>query len=356
MHESDTARFNVTRMRRGMGAHSLFADEDEPEYGGEETARYRENVEGMSPVEFKKYIAQVKSYRSQFLQEKLSKMAPRSIESLVLPEDKTWANLSYKGHIAPADLSIFQEGLAEDHVKSPKSTKLHTKPHKMYGLAYSRVDSNANKHNPLLFHPGRALDPATSDRNRSVRSDNRGTNKPWVVSIGGAGAESTTRGGSMAEGASIPDGVDFTRENPSRGATQFRFARATLSAPPQVVNSRVPTTKPFFAARPLDRFRFDLAVEQTPKAEVRRVKEFASKDYVVAEDSVHNAYSDRFGISGTAEDGGSVGGPRASRKQGEGLRSVRSQMAEKARQDRKADSETITDILARLARHSQRTK
>jgi len=345
-NESESSRRNLIR---AGGAHSLFSDEDDPDHSAPEAARYRENVEGMSPAEFKKYIGQVKAYRSQFLQEKLSKMGPRSAESLVLPEDKTWANLAYKGHIAPADLSIFQEGLAEDAVKSPKSTKLHTKPHKLHGLAYSRVDAHANKHNPLLFHPGRALDPAGGDKNRPTRSDNRGTNRPWVVSIGGAGAESTTRGGSMAEGASIPDGVDYTRENPSRGATQFRFARAILSTAPRVVEARVPTTKPFFAGRSLDRFRFDLTVEQTPTAEIRRVKGFASKEYVASEDTPHNAYGDKFGISEAAA--GEVGGPRSGRKAGEGLRSVRSQMAEKGRQDRKSDTEAITDILARLAKH-----
>ena len=336
----------------GLSGHeSLWGDSlevDEPAEGAE----HLDNVNTMSPRKFEEYLQRVRKYRQQFLGGKIANLTPRARESLKLPEEKTLINLAARQHVAQADTGKFQVALAANEIESPESKRLQSVPHRLYGLTYSRPKAASSDSNPLMYQPARALDPAVNDRNRLARQNenrNEGTNKPWVVNLGGLTAASSNGGGRVNDqNSGSMRGVDFTRAFPAQGEAIFRVAGATIKAPPEVVGP--PLAKAEVASakqRPLDTFKFSITVQPVSEQYVRRTEELGERSYVTADSRVEmNGYGDRLGLAGLPAD---VGAPRGMRERGGTVRSLKSLQGQERREEKAVHQQQIQEILRKLA-------
>ena len=365
----------------GSGRTSWMAEDDIPKYRTrsgtslwddyalppEETERgdeLMEDVNAMSPREFEQYLRKIRQRRKEFLGKKYDGLRQQTKEKLVLPEDKTLITLGAKGYVANPDTSGFQASLAKEELEKPESNTLHSSPHRVHGLSYSRLPSGSTLFHPMLQHPGRAIDRVSplndaSDRARTFRSG-EGTNRPWVVNLGNAAAKSKTSMGRISDIPAIEKGVDFTREDEHRGEARWRVTTASLVDPPRVLGldrvtesqrslRRGPSQSAAKKISPLDTFRFDITVEHVSSSssggvpQIQPLDEIGSRAWVGREPKtttkVLNSWSDQLGL----------GGPRSERKQGEAGRHLRRWEQKSEREAREDSAARVSSLLARLS-------
>lgn len=245
---------------------------------------FMRNVNGMTPGEFEKYLRQIRNHRQRFLSGKLEHMIPEVREQLVDPEERTYANLAVKGYMTLYDVNEYQVALTESFVESSggrEGGKIQSIPHRSFGAAYSKVSTIAPDHNALLYHPGRALDPVTSKAlprhfNRTAMPNRtEGTNKPWVVSVGGVTGESRDTNARANDGP-VQTGTDFTRDQPDSGQGMYKFSKALIRSPPRVLN--LPTKQ-----KPLDTFAFDIIVTPVTPEHLASTRNIGTRAFTAAE-------------------------------------------------------------------------
>ena len=342
-------RSEAEQRKSRSSAHRTLFDEDETVKDEEaQEEQYLDDVNSMTPGQFKRYLQRIRLYRPLYMAQKVQRMNEENRIKIEMPEDMTGANLAARGFVAESDTPRYMAAMSDRAIRKPTSKALQTQPHTMHGLMYSQLASGASQVNPLLYHPGRALDVASESRSpkfRGAATNANDTNRPWVVSIGGAGAESSTKGGRARTGAAIPEGVDFSRAELDRGEEIFRISKAVIKRPPRVTGWIPSTTR---KRMPLDTFDFDIQVTNTTETERTDTDQFGSRDYVLADAKDLRSAGDALGsIAGL---GGGIGGPRSSRIQGEAGRSLRSERSQEARLSNAQSSQSIQEILARLKR------
>ncbi len=355
MAEEDLPKYKT---RAGLG---LFDDYAAPPEEGDRKGELMEDVNSMNPREFEIYLEKVRGRRKKYLKDKMKGLRQQARDKLVLPEDKTLVTLGTKGYVANPDTSTFQVNLTKEELESPGSDVLHSSPHRIHGLSYSRLPPSSNQLNPLMHHPGRAIDKVSqltevTDRARNFRPG-EGTNRPWVVGLGGVGTKSKTSMGRISDIPVIAKGIDFTREDEHRGEARWRVTTASLKDPPQVLGlddlteaqraiRRGRQTSGTKKISPLDTFRFDITVEHVssdlqPESEREPEEEIGSRAWVGREPrtpKVLSSWSDDLGL----------GGPKSERKAGDGPRQLRSWEQKVEREARDDSAATVERLLARL--------
>ena len=277
------------------GGLSLFSDDGltEPAEDASEPDLMAD-VNAMSPREFERYLKQVKRHRANFLAGKLANMRPQVVNKLGLAEDRTLVNLGARRLTSSADLNNFQSGLMMDELQQPKSKAMASSPHPVHGISYSRLPSSAPNVNPLLNHPGRALErfygfiknSALAERARSSHLDQ---NRPWVVSYGGALATTNTASSRISSNRQrLTEGVDFSRKEKGKGVGRFKVHTALIDTPPRVVD----LTQAFNIekvhgrqrdrrqATPLDTFRFDIKLDYAGEEPIGQSEEPGTRNWV----------------------------------------------------------------------------
>lgn len=339
------------RKNRSSSHRTLFDEDDAVKDDVAQEEQYLDDVNSMTPGQFKRYLQRIKLYRPRYMAQKVQRMNEENRIKLEMPEDMTGANLAARGFVADSDTPRYMAAMSDRTIRKSSSKALQTQPHPMHGLMYSQLASGASQVNPLLYHPGRALDVATDSRSPRFRgnvSNANDTNRPWVVSLGGAGAESSTKGGRARTGAAIPEGVDFSRAELDRGEATFRISKAVLKRPPRATGWIPSNTR---RRMPLDTFDFDIQVTNTTVTERSDTNQFGSREYVTAEAKDLSSAGDALGSTRLGgRYGGGIGGPRSSRVQGEAGRSLRSEQSQEARLSNAQSSQSIQEILARLKR------
>jgi len=357
MSEDELPKYKT---RSGVGLWDNYALPPE-EAEGERKVELMEDVNAMNPKEFGIYLEKVRRKRKEFLKTKLDSLRRQTRDKLTLPEDQTLITLGAKGHVVNPDTAGFQVSLTKEELEKANSRVLHAPPHRVHGLSYSRLPPTSGSFNPMLHHPGRAIDRVSqyteaSDRARNMRPG-EGTNRPWVVDMGGIGTKSKTTAGRISDISAVPKGVDFTREEPHRGEARWRVTTASMKDPPRVLglqqlNDAQRSSKrgrPQSAAKqmsPLDTFRFDITVKHVSSASPKTVQdpedELGSREWVGREprtQKVPSTWSDELGL----------GGPRSDRKPGEGAKQLRSWEQQAQREAREDSAARVSSLLARLS-------
>ena len=256
------------------------------------------DVNNMTEIEFTKYMEKVKLFRDQYLAGKLNHLRPETLDRLRLDEDRTMVNLSVRGHVNNKDITNFQAGLTKADLGKKDNKTVISTPHEVHGIAYSRLPSSSATVNPLLYHPGRAVERPNDNRSpraRAMRPNALGLNQNWVVSLGGIGAMSNIIPGriSSAHTHLLHEGVDFERKDRARGSGTFRITRAQITEPPKVVgldlDSKSETVvlgrgvkpKPL---TPLNTFNFDVKVDVVGDEVPQMVRDYGSRDWVSGKD------------------------------------------------------------------------
>lgn len=325
-----------------------------------------EDVNAMSPREFATYLERIRERRGEFIGDKWSRLTENAKSRMTLPEDRTLVHIATKGFANPGDSANFQEMLTKEDKDHATSSTIQSKPHPRFGLAYSRIPFSSASTNPLLHRPGRALDRAANvsayqrNRPRSELGDAR-TNLPWTVGIGGLTGKSAPTAKILSDLDPMERGVDYTRSEPSRGEASWKIRTATIDAPPVVLGANeieFPSVRvrrsPLKERKPLDTFRFDLAVEHASSSplEVEDESVPGRRDWVAREPFITPAslsFSDRMGL-----------GPRDARNRvpGQAMARIKSH-EEDAREMKKTQQEnqkTILDLLARLGSNRRKEK
>ena len=347
LSEDELPRYKT---RSGVG---LWDDYAAPPDEGSRSVELMDDVNAMSPRDFETYLEKVRRKRNTYLKTKLETLRQQSKDRLTLPEDRTLVALGTKGHVANPDTATLQVSMTTEALETPESQILHSAPHRVHGLSYSRLPHSAPALNSLLQHPGRALDKVSlqteaSDRARSFRPGD-GTNRPWVVGIGSVAAKSRTNQGRISDIPAVEKGVDFTREDKNRGVARWTVSTASLKDPARVLGLEELTEsqrsaqrgRPLSAAKkisPLDTFRFDITVDHVPDSE----ELVGTREWVGREprpSAVQSSWSDALGL----------GGSKTERKQGEGARQIRSWEQKVQREAREDSAARVSSLLARLS-------
>ena len=354
--ENDLPRYETRSFRYDTEIYAKELDDVEEE----KQVNLMDDVNSMSPREFKDYLRKIRSKRNEFLNERMKSLGQSTREKLVLPEDKTLVTLETRGKLANPDTSALQVSLAREELERRDSKLLHSAPHRVHGLSYSRLPPSSTLLDPMRHIPGRAIDKVShltgaTDRARNYRPS-EGTNRPWVVALGGVGAKTQTTMERISDAPVIDKGIDFTREDEHRGEAQWRVTSARLNDPPQVLgldrlteaSRSVRRGRPTSAAKkisPLDTFRFDITVQHaslSPDAagEPRPELELGSRAWVGREPEIHrpSSFSDDLGL----------GGPKNQRRPGEGLRQLRDWEQKSERETMEVGAATVSKLLARL--------
>ena len=329
-HEDETSPRHQSRTA------SLF-DEFEAE-----EIKYMDDVNAMRPQHLKRYLADVRQYRKEYLSGNLQRMTRQAQQSLSLPEDRTFVNLAARGHIRNMDTSEFQVALAKHSIDSQDSKRLNTVPHRLYGLSYSRIPASASQHNATLIQPGRSVQPFAAVHGS-------GTNRPHIISMAGTTGLSFNRGGRISEGAAIPSSIDFSRENPNSGDATFRIPGARVKSSPTVVDvtrANRPSKRDSVPSRhtpePLSTFTFDIDMEYVPAPIIDKLQQTGTREWVARDPRAYAALQ--------LQDWMGIGGPKAGRTQGETLRSLKAAEESRKQQVRVQGSDQIAKILAKLAK------
>lgn len=281
------------------------------------------NIEGMTESEFNKYLDYLRSRRDEL---RLQIFSPPESGAGMPAEVSTLPHAARKiaSDTASAD---FQAHITAKDFSEPSSTRLHGRPHKLHGLAYSSAPAAGATLDPSRVHKGRVLDTVRSTRTAAggFRGSFRGAadiNTEWVIGMGGMtalGASGVTR---VSDKARLSQ-FDFTRQRPEKGIADFKVSEAVLEGAPRVLNlnskasggARYTDTSrkrpsQLFQLQPLSSFRFDIKVEEEPNVDA---PEAGSAKWVARE---HVAAP--VGNEGSMGVLGGLGGPKASRIGGAG--------------------------------------
>ncbi|KAK8850371.1 hypothetical protein IAR55_004289 [Kwoniella newhampshirensis] len=338
---------------------SLVEDEDIDVEGNEMWIR---DVESMSEEDFEVFLERIRKERKRFLDGRLKDMPESTRSSLGLPEDKTLVHLATAGKTTGGSTANFQAQLMADDLIDPNSTQLHSKPHRVHGLSYSKQPTSTNDHNPAATHVGRALnkisryDDAHRKASNIVAGTNlaRGNNLPWVVGLGGLTAKTAQKSGrvfDVSSSSSDLEETDYTRSDKSRGAGRFRVIRAQLGSPPTVLALKESTAGSRFGGKwrtsgaslpsPMDTFKFD--IEVAPSSMTGPEDDLGSREWVGREvkTSKLQAFASEMAI----------GGPRSQRRRGEGLEILKEKrLAEKAKKEE--TREILANLFARIGKNA----
>ncbi|TXT06107.1 hypothetical protein VHUM_03580 [Vanrija humicola] len=297
---------------------SIYAEDATAE---PEKKEFIANVDAMTEPEFEKYIEHIRSHRHE-LRDALwaETRAPA-------PEESTLAHAAARGIARQNAAAEFQSGLTTAELADPSSSRLHGKPHELHGLAYSSAPAAGAAADPARAHKGRALDRISRRGQGYIGAD--GTNADFVVGLGGLTAVSRTGAVRVTDRPSLSQ-FDYTRSSKKAGVAKFKVSEASVQRPAKVIGlTRATgrdavwlglTTSPLRTAGPLDSFRFDIKVEEADTdAPVPGSRAWVAKDKAAA--------------PATAAEGalGVLGGPRATRVQGQGAEAVRRIQAQTSR-------------------------
>ncbi|KAL1409740.1 hypothetical protein Q8F55_003737 [Vanrija albida] len=298
---------------------SIYAEETE---AAPEKTEFIANVDAMSEAEFERYLDNIRAHRHEL------RDALWAETEAPAPEEATLAHAAAKGIARQTAAAEFQSGLTSRELASPSSSRLRGAKHELHGLAYSSAPAAGAAADPARAHKGRALDRVA--RPGSGYSGLDGTNADYVVGLGGVTAVSRSRAVRVTDRPTLAQ-FDYTRERRDRGVAHFKVAEAAIEAPPNVLGLTQKTGRDAVwlglsrsTLRPpgaLDSFRFDIKVDEVDvAAPIPGSREWVGKDVVAAAPS-------------TAAEGalGVLGGPRATRVQGQGAEAVRRIQAQTSR-------------------------
>lgn len=267
-------------------SRSTWLDDADPSRSSGESSteepEFMRNVNFMTPRAYRRYLQKIRQHRESFLRGKIQHLIPEVREKLVDEEERTYVNLASKGYMTEYDISEYQVALSEDTLKQSAGRiggQIKSVPHRAYGAAYSKLPAIAPEHNTMFYHPGRALDPVTAGRvspRHGVRNRNEGTNRPWVVSLGGVTGESRDASARATIDGVLQTGTDFTRENPTSGEGTYKINKAVIKAPPKVLNLRG-------KQRPLYNFDFDMTVQPVSSEYVASTGRVGTRAYAAVE-------------------------------------------------------------------------
>lgn len=310
--------------RRAAPRNPLLADVVE------EKGDLMPNVDAMTPREFERYLASLRSRRKQF-QDAIQASLPEGTQTL--------AEASARGAVREQSITGFQADILKQEVEAPGSQRVMAKPHRLGGLAYSAAPAAGASLDPQRVHTGRVLDQAPRGANSFRGID--GVNAEWVVGLGGVTAIGSSGTVRVTDRPTLSK-FDYSRERKHAGLARFAVRDAVLSAPPRVlgVNQRL-SPDPYVlgktAARPVqpfDSFRFDVRVRE---ADPERPGE---KDWV-ARDTAATAAIGAGGL-------GLLGGRKKER-------TTASESHQAARRiNSKIQGDTIDSILARIIQNDSK--
>lgn len=316
------------------------------------------DVDSMSEREFQRYVEGIRRERKSFLSSKLgsTRGGERERNPQQEKEEQTLVYIGTKGHAASSDSGYFQAQLTGQQLAAEGSTKLHSVPHRTYGLGYSTATGNGR------VYPGRALDrdQSLASRNPQSRLSQRqsiqaNSNRDWVIGIGGITAKLSRLQASVRDQDELKV-TDYTRADPTQGEDHFRVSRAKITTPPTVLSLATARSGDRWKRRnvsgamqsnPLDTFEFDIHLSE-PLSSVDSVVEKAevgSREWVGAEDKKNVLSKEDI-----------LGKQRSDRFIGEGLGRVREleRLAKEAAKDARASTmESVKGMLARISQKKQ---
>ncbi|WWD20551.1 hypothetical protein CI109_105027 [Kwoniella shandongensis] len=346
----------MTKTQSIFDVESLVEDEEPASEGSETWIR---DVESMSEEEFESFLERVREQRGRFLNGRLEDMPESTKSSLGLPEDKTLVHLATAGKTTGGATANFQAQLTADDLIDPHSNQLHSKPHRVHGLSYSKQPTSSNDHNPSTRVVGRALNKLSRYDDAQRKASNigqggslarSGNNLPWVVGLGGLTAKTGTKSSRIFDSSSSSDAgleeTDYTRLDRSKGVGKFRVTRAQLGAPPSVLALNQSLAGGKFGGKwrtsgatlpsPMDTFKFDIEVAPSSETELLGGREWVGREVKTSKISTF-----------TSEMG--LGGPRSQRRKGEALEKLK----ENRLREREAKEETrerLANLFARIGK------
>lgn len=290
------------------------------------------NVDAMSASEFRAYLQDIRSRRSELRETVFA-------DAGIAAEEATLAHAAAKGLTRDSASADFQSAQAEKDLADPASKTIQPRPHRLHGLQYSSAPA-AGASLQGRAYPGRALDRVRASGTRQSMRALEGTNAEWVVGLGGLTATGGSGVSRVTDKASLSQ-FDYSRERPERGVAKFTVSEAVVEAPPKVLALGVAGKRwleaPFFSsarrAAPLQTFRFDIRVNEDDgdKAASGERVQPGSAEWVAREQT--RPMTEAEGAMGVV-----MGGPKAHR----------TSMAQR-RTSARAQSDTIDNLLARIA-------
>jgi hypothetical protein len=302
--------------------------------------RWLENVESMTEREFEIYLDKIRENRGGWLSQKLSLVNKEFREKLKSAGDETLITLATQGHSSETDPADVQVQLTHASLAADRSSRLHSTPHRVFGLSYSPGPPSPSSQSggrgkdqpyaPWTF-PGRALDKVsqanmTEDRSRQRSNhSNPETGHPWVVSVGGT----TGKASGKARIADVPDveRVDYTRANPEAGTARWRVTGAKISKPPTVLGLAGSRDRRKWGDRPessavrpgpMDTMALDVTFDFASPVQGSRdagAGEIGERDWVAASPrSVKTSFTDDLGLGAAS--------PRKDRGKGQAYQSL----------------------------------
>lgn len=301
------------------------------------------NVESMTKAEFEKYLKYIRSRRHE-LREQLYSSPESGVGTPA--EEATLPHAAAKGLARETASADFQSSLSAKDFSDPSSKRLHGRPHKLHGLAYSSAPAAGASLDPTRVHKGRVLDNVPRGRSASgmYRRGAQDINTEWVVGIGGVTALGASGVSRVSDKARLSQ-FDYARERPNKGIADFKVSEAVLEAPIKVLDlngkaqgGRHWLERNYSALRrtqPLSSFNFDIKVEE----EAEKKPEVGGVEWVAREKSAAAPVGNEFNMGVL----GGLGGPRAQRVGGAGRDAARRLGAQSN------GAATIESLLAKIA-------
>lgn len=322
---------------------------------GEKGRMVMPDVNAMSRKQFARYIAQVRRERGTFLATKLAGMRERD-QAKAKPQPTTTAggggegdvnanatlvDLATRGLAGSGDTAHFQATMTHNEVGSTESKRIHSTPHRMYGLTYAAPTPAASTR-PIagrVVNRNLAADRGGSGSGSSYYNNRKSAhddNKPWVVSVGGLTGQLSNANASVRDGQRVQS-TDYTRSDPAQGEYRFKIGKAELQGPPTVQNLQQSNKALRWAMRrddrrlgakqpsPFDTFQFDIQLENADAIHASDAGGETAAQVPGSKEWVGREPGSGFGSRFTSEEDrlGLVGSPRHLRTQGETLAHLR---------------------------------
>ncbi|WOO79473.1 uncharacterized protein LOC62_02G002995 [Vanrija pseudolonga] len=314
-----TVPWSKTAKTAKVARASIYAEDTVAE---PEKKEFIANVDAMTEPEFEKYVEHIRSHRHE-LREALwaETTAPA-------PDESTLAHAAARGIARQTAAAEFQSGLTTAALADPSSSRLQGSPHELHGLAYSSAPAAGAAADPARAHKGRALDRIARPGKSHLGIE--GTNADFVVGLGGLTAISRTGAVRVTDRPSLTQ-FDYKRSSKKAGIADFKVAEAEIMKPASVIGLTQRTGRDAVwlglshstlrTPGALDSFRFHIKVDEADTdAPVPGSRAWVGKDTASA-------------APATAAEGalGVLGGPRATRVQGQGAEAVRRIQAQTSR-------------------------